>query len=351
VIFERNPYYWKIDTEGNQLPYADRIIMRVIPDLETLRLRFINGELDFLGHASHLSAFGVLKRRERFGIYQVHLSGLGPGPVFYLNWKTPRLELRKAIRDRRVRIALSHAINREEVNHALYHGLLEPCGYSFRRPCPYFSEESYLRYSSYEPERARRLLEEAGYTDSDGDGVREFADGSPFTLTLNVARGWGYADISLFVAEYWAEIGIKAYLNIALTEILYPRYATGDWDVATATMEATVDPMGRPHFWMIIGSSHPFWHHDGDEDAPEWLREATRYLTLALETRDTEKAYALMAKVRDIHSEEVPAISVGSLPMVWGSHNRLGNVPDATAVDDIFLGWDRSVFLEQVFVR
>ena len=351
VVYERNPYYWKVDTEGNQLPYADRVVVKVVSELESIRLRFINGELDFIGRYSHLPSYAALKRHENTGRYRLHLSGPGPGPVFYLNWKTPKKHLRQAIRDRRVRMAMSHAINREEVNQILYYGLLEPCGFSFRRPCPYFSREAYTRYSEYDPDKARALLAEAGYHDRDGDGFREFPDGSRFALTLDVAMDWGYEDICEFIAGYWGEIGIKVHLNIALTQILYPRYVTGDWDARCQTMEATVDPMGRPHYWMIMGPTHPFWHRQADEDAPPWLRRATRHLEEALETFDAERAHALMAKVRDIYSEEVPAIGVGSLFRVWGSSRRLGNVPENTAVDDIFLGWGRSLYHEQLFIR
>ena len=90
--------------------------------------------------------------------------------------------------------------------------------------------------------------------------------------------GYGYEDICEFAAGYWAEIGVKAHLNIALTEILYADYMTGDWDARCQTMEATVDPLGRPHYWMILGPTHPFWFRRAAEDAPDWLREATRLL-------------------------------------------------------------------------
>ena len=169
-----------MDTKGNQLPYTGRLVFEVIPDLDVIRLKFLNRELDLIGRYDHVASYPALKANEKAGGYRLHFSGPGPGPVFFLNWKTPDEQLREAIRDKRVRMALSYAINREEVNQILYHGLLEPCGFSFRKPCPYFSEEDYLRYSQYDPEKARSLLEEAGYWDADGDGFREFADGSHF---------------------------------------------------------------------------------------------------------------------------------------------------------------------------
>jgi len=350
VIFERNPYYWKVDTAGNQLPYVDRLVFDVISDLNVIQLKFLSGELDLIGRYSHLASYPVLKADEGRGIYKLHFSGPGPGPVYYLNFQTPDPQLRAAIRDKRVRIALSHAINREEVNQILYHNLLEPCGFSFRRPCPYFSEEDYLRYSEYDPEKSRRLLEEAGYVDADGDGFREFEDGRRFALTLNAAMGYGYEDICEFVAEYWGEVGVKVYLNIAPPQALFPLHVTGEWEVGNQTMEATVDPLGRPHYWMIIGETFPSWYRNAT-DAPDWLLEATRLMTEALETFDTEVAHALMSRVREIYSENVPAIGVGSLYKVWGANVRLGNVPETTAVDDIFFGWDRSLFHEQLFIR
>ena len=79
-------------------------------------------------------------------------------------------------------MALSHAVNRDEINQILYHGLLMPTGLTFSPLNPYFSEESSQRYATFNPDLARNLLRDNGYVDSAGDGYRELKDGSTGTL-------------------------------------------------------------------------------------------------------------------------------------------------------------------------
>ena len=173
AVYEHNPYYWKIDTAGNQLPYIGTIHFSIISDEKVILLRFINGELDLIGRHVQNDMFPTLKSHEQSGRFSVRLSGPKPGPGLVLNWDVEKKSLRDAFRDRRVRLAISYAINREEIGETLYFGLMEPAGYSFGRNSEYYSEEALKRYSQFDRARARALLEDAGYPDRDGDGIRE----------------------------------------------------------------------------------------------------------------------------------------------------------------------------------
>jgi peptide/nickel transport system substrate-binding protein len=130
IVFERNPYYWKVDSAGNQLPYADRLTFSIIADGQVMLLKFINGEIDLFGRGAGYNMYEALRAEESKGNFRLRLSGPDSGPAFYLNWDTPKAPLRAAIRDLNVRIALSLAVNREEVGEILYHGLLVPAGYA-----------------------------------------------------------------------------------------------------------------------------------------------------------------------------------------------------------------------------
>ena len=143
VIYERNPYYWKVDTEGNQLPYADRVVFTVIQDPQVILLKFINGEIDLFGRYSQTNMYPTLKAGEARGNYELRQSPSDYGPAFYFNFDAPNPVLRDAFRDIRVRIALSHAMNREEISQIVYHGLLEPGGYSFGPSNAFYSREDH----------------------------------------------------------------------------------------------------------------------------------------------------------------------------------------------------------------
>ncbi|MCZ6616561.1 MAG: ABC transporter substrate-binding protein [Gammaproteobacteria bacterium] len=350
--YERNPYYWKVDTAGNQLPYADAVLFTVHESPQMIQLKFINGEIDLFGRYYQPDMATVLRSGEKEGRYQLRITGPDRGPAFYLNWDTPKTQLRTAFRDRRVRIALSHAINREEINVVVFNGLLEPSGFSFAPVSPYFSRQDYLKYSQFDLEKSRALLESAGYRDGDGDGFREHADGSRFEFAIDV-RSNAPSDVHLceLVADHWREIGVKVYLNPARRDILWPRRTNGTFDVFIWAQEGPADPLSRLQDWAIPSPNRPFWHRNAHREAPDWLREAHTLFMRARTTIDPGRLRELMERARTLYSENIPAIGIGSQYTVWGANRRLGNVPLENTAATVYRGWSRPVMHEQIFVR
>ncbi|MDE2955052.1 MAG: ABC transporter substrate-binding protein [Gemmatimonadota bacterium] len=354
IIYERNPYYWKIDTAGNQLPYADRIIFNVIQDPQVILLKFINGELDLIGRYTRIDMFPTLKVKEKTGKFNLRITGPNRGPAYHLNWDAPNPALREAFRNKNVRIALSHAINREEIDEIVFHGLLDPSGYSFGPISPYFSPEAYKKYAEYDPDKARHLLELEGYIDTDGDGIRELRNGSRFELTIDFVHPGGMFNgqpVSELVADHWRAVGIKVNLNGSLRDIIVPRRYNCEYDVHYWGLEGPNAPLTYPIGWAILAKNVPYWHQKAWDEGPPWLREATQYVRLAMTTVDTAKLRTYMTRVRDLHTENVPIITIGSAYHVWGASSRLGNIPYENVADNAFLGWSRPVFHEQIFVK
>ena len=352
IVYARNPYYWKVDSAGNQLPYADSLSFNVIQNSQVILLKFINGELDLYGRYSQIGAFPTLRAEEKKGTFKLRISGPGSGPAFYLNWDCPKPGLKQAFRDKKVRIALSHAINREEINQIIYFGLLDLAGYSFGPSNPYFSEEAYRKYAEYDPEVARALLDEAGYRDSDGDGYRELVDGSRFEMNIDVtSTPETGVDVCELVADHWRAVGIKTNLNASLRDIIWPRRVNGEFDIHYWGLEGPQDPLGRLNDWAIMAPTVPFWHRNASSEGPGWLHEATRCIKRAITTVDTAKVREYMVKARDLHTDHVPVIVVGSAYNVWGAGARLGNVPHDGSAADVHRGWSRPVFHEQIYIK
>ena len=354
IIYERNPYYWKIDTAGNQLPYADRIIFNVIQDPQVILLKFINGELDLIGRYTRIDMFPILKVKEKTGKFNLRITGPNRGPAYHLNWDAPNPALREAFRNKNVRIAFSHAINREEIDEIVFHGLLDPSGYSFGPISPYFSPKAYKKYAEYDPDKSRRLLDSEGYVDTDGDGIRELRNGSRFELTIDFVHPGGMFNgqpVSELVADHWRAIGIKVNLNGSLRDIIVPRRYNSEYDVHYWGLEGPNAPLTYPIGWAILAKNVPYWHQKAWDEGPPWLREATQYVRLAMTTVDTAKLRTYMTRVRDLHTENVPIITIGSAYHVWGASSRLGNIPYQNVADNAFLGWSRPVFHEQIFVK
>jgi len=351
VVYERNPYYWKVDSAGNQLPYADRLLFSIVPESQMILLKFTNGEIDLFGENFKAEMVAAAKAEEKRGRFQLRQSGPVRGPTLYLNWDSRSPALQRAFREKNVRIALSHAISREEIGRIAYNGLLVPSGYSFGPGSPYYSAEAARKYSSYDPQKSRVLLDASGYIDSDGDGTRELKDGSPFEVIIDVINNSGLLDICELVADHWKEIGIRVHLNPGKEEIIFPRRLNGEFDIFATLQRGAADPLDAPHHWVIWSPNQPFWHRNASKESPKWLREATAQMKRAFFSVDPKVRREAMVQVRDLHTENIPAIVIGFAYKFWGAHTRLGNVPVESSVENNFRGWPRPIFHEQIFIK
>jgi peptide/nickel transport system substrate-binding protein len=349
AVYRRNPYYWKIDTAGNQLPYADELVFTVIPNPELTLLKFMAGEIDLHDLSNYTKSLDFLRQEESNGVYELHFSTPTPSLVLYLNWDAPRPVVREAFRKRKVRIALSQALNREEISHVIFGGLLEPSGFSYSRSSPTYSREASMLYSQYDPSKAAELLDQEGYVDSDRDGFREFTDGSRFELTIDAFSGSYIPDLSELIAVQWGVLGIKVHLNVGLQEILLPKRINGDFEIHITS--APIDPLTQAHHFGAMGPNLPFWHRDADTDGPDWLVEVTEGIKQAQTIIDPEELRPQMEHLHHLVSTNIPFIALGALAGPWGANRRLGNVPDLLNPEDLYRAWDRSVYHEQIFIK
>src|SRR5690606_33546669 len=185
LVLERNPYYYAVDPEGNQLPYIDRIEWRISRDIEVIKNEIITGNVDFhLRPYLDLRDLQLLRQNEARGNYRVMMwdSGSGSGPLYYPNHNHPDPEKQAIYQNPKFRQALSHAINRERINRQIYFGLGEITTGTLSRKAIEYSRTERGRqlfeawrdsYSAYDPEKAKALLDEIGVIDRDGDGWRD----------------------------------------------------------------------------------------------------------------------------------------------------------------------------------
>ena len=169
-IMERNPYFWQVDEEGQQLPYIDTVNHRLFETPDVFNLWIVNGEIDHQARHVNIGNFTLFKENEASGDYRV-LRGITANHLaLQLNQTTKEPRLREFFQDRNVRIAISHAINREEINELIYDDQLTPRQYSPIETSPNFYEKLSNAYIEYDPDEANRLLDEAGYDQRDSEG-------------------------------------------------------------------------------------------------------------------------------------------------------------------------------------
>ena len=271
TVWDRNPYYWKVDAAGNQLPYLDNIYGVLVVESELVKARGIAGEFDFLVEGFGMDEAPLLEQNAERYNYNVIIgpnTWAGAGS-YYLNLNHKDPVRRELYRDKRFRQALSHAIDRDEINDIVFQGLATPLlGFALGDE-PFYDEEVQAAEQEairYDVDEANRLLDEIGLTERDGDGYRLSSDGN--RLTLEVITGTGLADlvtISELVTNYWREVGIELKFSIIERSLFSLRTNNADYDLTTWIMEPsqlkyrTDSPASG--WFLTVGHWAPMWRN------------------------------------------------------------------------------------------
>ncbi|MBT7054935.1 MAG: ABC transporter substrate-binding protein [Lentisphaerae bacterium] len=245
LMVERNPYYWKIDTEGNQLPYIDRIGTTIMQNKEVLNLKAITGGVDMQARYIDSSKFTLFMKNRKQGGYRVLADPSPSSTVVYLNQRSKNPAMRGVLCDPRFRRALSIAIDREELIELIYSGLAEPTNGVSSEFDPCYLPEFSTKHTEYAPQEARRLLDEVGLRRG-RLGMRRMPDGSRFKQILHyypAETGTG-AELWQLVADYWREIGLEFVVksDARTLSVMQVRNGNSDfWAYAIAGMHWITD--------------------------------------------------------------------------------------------------------------
>ncbi|SDL75395.1 peptide/nickel transport system substrate-binding protein [Glycomyces sambucus] len=218
ALFERNPYYWKVDEDGSQLPYLDEVRFNIIADVETMFAHAVNGDYEF--HSRHFNdnahRADAVDGEEAGDYTIVDLEGTYSSDMniaFNLNHADPAI--RKIFQDKQFRIAMSHAIDRQELIDVLWNRVGEPTQAAPRPESDFYDEAFATQYTEFDPDLANQTLDAAGYALA--GGVRTAADGTPLEFTASVADdallGTVWLDALDMVKDMWAAVGVTLHVN------------------------------------------------------------------------------------------------------------------------------------------
>ena len=216
ILFERNPYYWKVDLVGNQLPYIDTLRLDYMADTQTMELKLIGAELDWLGmHDVTVAKYPLYKENEEKGKYVVgdYLSCMTDRYTLYPRRTLPSDPVLEEIANHpNWTRALSVAIDREEINESLFYGLARMGQMAPMPNSKYFKEKYGAAWAQYDPDLANQLLDEMGLKKG-SDGIRLRPDGKRLSYMIEHAGirvGASVAEFTEMVITYWREVGIEA---------------------------------------------------------------------------------------------------------------------------------------------
>lgn len=363
VTFTRNPYYYAVDPDGNQLPYIDYITHDLFEDVETLNLWVAQGRIDLQQRHMRVGNFPFFMENRESGNYDVVIwSGLDV-ETLWPNQTTNDTVLAELFQQAAFRQALNIAVDRETINEIVFAGLAAPMQAGPAEGAAIFDANLVSTWTDYDPNAANVLLDGMGLIDRDGDGFRLRPDGE--TLEIIITTSLFASDIRTLelVQEFWGDIGVKATLDVVDRTLYLDRVNANDVVMGHW-------PMGRAAYFLIDAGAYAATLTDspwanawgeyrldrGREFAiapPEdhMINEVWTLLDQALVAGSEEEALEIGADILSLHAEAPNWVGlVGGAPNLFIRSNRVGNFPEGFIRDDI----TRDIGIiptEQLFIR
>ncbi|MFK7894100.1 MAG: ABC transporter substrate-binding protein [Granulosicoccus sp.] len=262
-----NPYFFMVDTQGNQLPYISEQDELYVNDAQVRLLKLVNGEVDYKTQSLQLSDVPLLLENQEKGDYTIDIRPKIAMHVFSFNVTSDDPVKRDVFGDLRFRRAMSIAINRDDLNEVAYFGQGKPQQYIGFSPAPEFVEEKWLGYATeYDLEAAKALLDEVGMVDTDGDGFRELPNGESFVLNMQFATQGIAGQVVELVGQYWSEAGIQT----TVKEITPDEYRSA---ASSNALDVGMWEKGQP-LGIVLGNNElwvaPFENYFGHRTGMLW---------------------------------------------------------------------------------
>lgn len=377
VAWERNPYYYCVTADGDQLPYIDRVQWIATVDPQVQKLQFVSGKVDYV-QGSHtglgLGDVSSLKQAEAKGKVKLELwdSGSGTGSMTFFNFDTRDAALADLLAQRKFRQALSMAFNRAEARKTIYFeqgeltsGTLGPKGQMFQLDQAGKTLYTQWRdaFDAFDPEQAKKMLDDVGLKDTNGDGFREFADGTPLTIRLDLASGSSseHTQKCNLLQRDWEAVGIHTKVNPVAPTTFTAQWARGElmtqnaWEIGGAELllyAGWVVPVVSDHYAPLTGQGYNLKFYSPDVYAaqvkkapadrkPPFLvpadgrplskiwQQLQQTFDEARATTDPLKRLALLQSIAKVHVDQGPFYYgvVANYPSIVLHHPDLANVP------------------------
>ena len=354
LILERNPYYWKTDTQGHRLPYLNELVFLFVPSADAQVLRFQSGETDVI---SRLGAenFSVLARQQR----GYTMADAGPGLeynfLFFnlndLGDKTAPETARKQkwFRDVQFRQAVSAAVDREAIVRLVYQGrgamLWGPVTPGNRRWI-----DAAIPHPARSLDKARQLLRDAGFrwtNEAQGDPALVDAEGKPVEFSiLTSSSNADRTKMATLIQDDLKQLGMRVQVVPLEFRSLIDRVTQSkEYDACVLGLVSfDADPNSDINVWLSSGGTH-LWNPSQEHPATPWEAEMDRLMVAQLTATNSEQRKKLYDRVQEILAENQPMIFLASPDILVGAKNTIGNFHPA--VLEPYVLWN----VDQLYLR
>ena len=334
VVLVRNPDYWLRDAEGNALPYVERVVHLLVPSIDDDLAKFRAGEVDAYGMRGQ--DYALLESEQAEGNFTIHRRGPAFGTTFLgFNLNTgsnpesgePYVapEMLAWFSSVEFRRAVAHSIDKARIIDEVQYGLGYPQWASISPAAGDFHNPFVRRYE-YDIEEANAILDGLGWTDRDGDGVREDVEGNPisFKLVTNVDNDVR-ARVAAIIDEGLDLIGVDARFEpVDFGDLVGQLTTTYDWEAMIVGLSGGTEP----HFGMAVwhsGESLHLWHPNQEQPATEWEAAIDESYVLGSQELNRELRVQHYRRAQEIAAEQLPLIYTTLSERLTAVRNVFGN--------------------------
>ncbi|MBM7566058.1 ABC transporter substrate-binding protein [Paenibacillus sacheonensis] len=314
TTYERNPYYFKVDTAGNQLPYIDKIESTLVNDIEMVSLKTIAGEVDFSRESAALVKMPLYKENEKNG-YKAVLNNMHVTPTdIFLNLTYDNPTWQKVVQDVRFRKALNMAIDRQELIDTIYYGFAQPGS---------------IEDPTFDLDQANQLLDDMGMK-KNADGKRLGPDGKVFTIPFEVgAQAPDIVPYTQLISEMWRALGLNVTMKTIDQTLWGQRQTANDLQ---ATVIWTHTPLWYMGDWGQ-GQWAPVWDQwhsssgKNGKEPPEDVKKLYAKIDEAMASKPDD-AKRLIEEVKQMMKDNVYyMIPLSEVKQPLIVNDKLGNIP------------------------
>ncbi len=342
---DRNPYYFKVDTAGNQLPYIDKYTADQFQDPETMLLKALNGELDLVyGKVNNLTNKAVFTdnlQKSNLKFYESIGASMN-NVVIALNLNAKDQNKRAIFQNKDFRIGLSHAINRQEIIDVVFVGQGEPWQAAPRKESPYYSEKLAKQYTEFDLAKANASLDKA-FPKKNAQGARLGPDGQPISFQVEVAGTVNqyWLDTMNLIKPMWQKVGVEIQVKNEDRALFYSRKDANEHEAAVwggdgGLRDGLLDPRWYFPFnnESLMAQAWRYWYNPPGtlllqpEEPPADIKKQMQLYDQILGTVDEAKQTELFKQLLAITADQFYCFGIILPPAGYGLvKNNLKNVP------------------------
>ena len=334
VVLKRNPDYWMKDEAGNSLPYLDQVVRLIVPDLESELASFLAAESDVHGVSGE--EFARLQPLQESQNFTIHRRGPGFGTTFLVFNMNPgtnpdtgnpyvapeRLEW---FRNKQFRQAVAHSIDKDTIIDQVQHGLayeqwssISPAAGDFHNPD--------VRKYEYGIAVANQILDGIGWTDTNGDGIREDSDGNEIEFSLVTNAGNSVRErVATLIQQGMEAIGLGvSYRPVDFSDLVTQLTESYDWETVVIGLSGGSDPYSGIDTWHSSGGLH-MWHPKQPQPETVWEAKIDEYYIKGSRELDHPRRVDYYHRAQEIVAENVPLIYTTLAERLTATRNVFGN--------------------------